>query len=158
MAQDLKSRGEAVSRWVTFRLGSETYGIDVMQVREVLRGTEISPVPGAPSYVLGIINLRGNVVTIIDTRSRFGLPSQEMDDASRILILEAGDHVVGFLVDSVCEVAELRASEVESAPDTGAGDSARFILGLANRKEGLLILVDASKLLSDDELNELSSI
>ncbi len=158
MAQDLKSHGEAVSRWVTFRLGSETYGIDVMQVREVLRSTDISPVPGAPSYVLGIINLRGNVVTIIDTRSRFGLPSQEMDDASRILILEAGDHVVGFLVDSVCEVAELRASEVESAPDTGAGDAARFILGLTNRKDGLLILVDASKLLSDDELTELSSI
>lgn len=158
MAQDLKSRGEAVSRWVTFRLGSETYGIDVMQVREVLRGTEISPVPGAPSYVLGIINLRGNVVSIVDTRSRFGLPSQEMDDASRILILEAGDHVVGFLVDSVWEVAELRGSEVESAPDTGSGEAAKFIIGLANRKEGLLILVDASKLLSDDELTELSNI
>lgn len=158
MAQDLKSRSEAVSRWVSFRLGSETYGIDVMQVREVLRGTDISPVPGAPTYVLGIINLRGNVVSIIDTRSRFGLPPKEMDDASRILILEAGDHVVGFLVDSVCEVAELRTSEVESAPDTGSGDAARFIIGLSNRKEGLLILVDASRLLSDDELSELASI
>ena len=158
MAQDLKSRSESVSRWVSFRLGSETYGIDVMQVREVLRGTDISPVPGAPAYVLGIINLRGNVVSIIDTRSRFGLPSKEMDDASRILILEAGDHVVGFLVDSVCEVAELRASEVESAPDTGSGEAARFIIGLSNRKDGLLILVDASKLLSDDELTELASI
>ena len=158
MAQDTKSRGEAVSRWVTFRLGSETYGIDVMQVREVLRGTEISPVPGTPAYVLGIINLRGNVVSIIDTRCRFGLPPQEMDDASRMLILEAGEHAIGFLVDSVCEVAELRASEVESAPDTGAGDTARFIIGLANRKDGLLILVDASKLLSDDELSEISSI
>ena len=158
MAQDLKSRSEAVSRWVSFRLGSETYGIDVMQVREVLRGTDISPVPGAPSYVLGIINLRGNVVSIIDTRSRFGLPPKEMDDASRILILEAADHVVGFLVDSVCEVAELRSSDVESAPDTGSGDAARFIIGLSNRKEGLLILVDASKLLSDDELSELASI
>lgn len=157
MAQEMKSRGETVSRWVTFRLGSETYGIDVMQVREVLRGTEISPVPGAPGYVLGIINLRGNVVSIIDTRSRFGLPQHEMDDASRILILEAGDHAVGFLVDSVCEVAELRSSEVESAPDTGAGDSARFISGLSNRKDGLLILVDASKLLSDEELSELAS-
>lgn len=156
MAQDLKNRSEPVSRWVTYRLGSETYGIDVMQVREVLRGTEISPVPGAPSYVLGIINLRGNVVSIIDTRSRFGLPPHEMDDASRILILEAGDHVVGFLVDSVCEVAELRASDVESAPDTGGGDSSHFIIGLSNRKDGLLILVDASKLLSDEEISELS--
>ncbi|MFA5627882.1 MAG: chemotaxis protein CheW [Thiohalomonadaceae bacterium] len=157
MAQELKSRSDAVSRWVTFCLGSETYGIDVMQVREVLRSTEISPVPGAPSYVLGIINLRGNVVSIIDMRSRFGLPPHEVDDASRILILEAGDHAVGFLVDSVSEVAELRSSEIEPAPDTGSGDAARFIFGLCNRKEGLLILVDASKLLSEEELSDLAS-
>lgn len=159
MSQDEQSKGEQLSRWVTFRLDSETYGIDVMQIREVLRSPEISPVPGAPSYVLGIINLRGNVVAIIDTRSRFGLSSrEEIDDASRILILEAGDYVVGFLVDSVSEVAELRNEQIETAPDTGSGDASRFITGLYNRKEGLLILLDASKLLSDTELAELSNI
>ncbi len=158
MTQAAKKSSEAVGRWVTFRLENETYGIDVMQVREVLRAPEISPVPGAPSYVLGIINLRGNVVAIIDTRSRFSLPPQEPDDASRILILEAGDHVVGFMVDSVREVVELHASDIESAPDTGSGDSTRFITGLCNRKDGLLILVDATRLLSEDELAELASI
>lgn len=159
MNQASETHSEPVSRWVTFQLEHETYGIDVMQIREVLRSPEISPVPGAPSYVLGIINLRGNVVAIIDTRSRFGLPShEEIDDASRILILEAGDYVVGFLVDSVSEVAELKNEEIESAPDTGSGDSSRFISGLYNRKEGLLILVDANKLLSDDELAELAAI
>ena len=65
---------DQVLQWVTYRLGDETYGINVMQVQEVLRYTEIAPVPGAPDYVLGIINLRGNVVTVIDTRARFGLP------------------------------------------------------------------------------------
>ena len=159
MTQASEARSEPVSRWVTFRLESETYGIDVMQIREVLRSPEISPVPGAPSYVLGIINLRGNVVAIIDTRSRFGLPSnQTIDDASRILILEAGDYVVGFLVDSVSEVAELRNEKIESAPDTGSGEASRFITGLYNRKEGLLILLDASRLLSDAELAELANI
>ena len=159
MSQAIEARSETVSRWVTFQLENETYGIDVMQIREVLRSTEISPVPGAPSYVLGIINLRGNVVAIIDTRSRFGLASREdVDDASRILILEAGDYVVGFLVDSVSEVAELQNSHIETAPDTGSGDGSRFISGLYNRKEGLLILVDANKLLSDDELAELAVI
>ncbi|MFA5529948.1 MAG: chemotaxis protein CheW [Thiohalomonadaceae bacterium] len=159
MSLSVQTRSDPVSRWVTFKLENETYGIDVMQVREVLRCTEISPVPGAPGYVLGIINLRGNVVSIIDTRSRFGLPFREVDDVSRILILEAGnDHVVGFLVDSVHEVLQLHASEMESPPDTGAGDSARFITGLANRKDGLLILVDAGRLLSDEELSELSSL
>lgn len=158
MNQLAEKRGDAVGRWVTFRLENETYGIDVMQVREVLRSPEISPVPGAPPYVLGIINLRGSVVAIIDTRSRFGLHPKEVDDSSRILILEAGDHVVGFMVDSVREVVELRSSDIETAPDTGSGESSRFITGLCNRKDGLLILVDANKLLSEDELAEIASI
>ena len=81
---------DPVLRWVTFRLGDETYGINVMQVQEVLRMTEIAPVPGAPSYVLGIVNLRGNVVTVIDTRNRFGLPPVDTDDATRIVIIETG--------------------------------------------------------------------
>lgn len=159
MAQLVDARSDPVSRWVTFKLENETYGIDVMQVREVLRCSEISQVPGAPGYVLGIINLRGNVVSIIDTRSRFGLPQKEPDDASRILILEAGGgQVVGFLVDSVHEVLQLHATEMESAPDTGSGDSSRFISGLSNRKEGLLILIDASKLLSEGELAEIAAM
>ena len=79
---------DEVLQWVTFKLDSETYGINVMQVQEVLRHTEIAPVPGAPGYVLGIINLRGNVVTVIDTRARFGLPSADVTDHSRIVVLE----------------------------------------------------------------------
>ena len=74
---------DEVLQWVTFQLEEETYGINVMQVREVLRYTEIAPVPGAPDYVLGIINLRGNVVTVIDTRSRFGLIDGEITDNTR---------------------------------------------------------------------------
>ena len=96
--------GDEIIQLVTFRLKDETYGINVMQVQEVLRITEIAPVPGAPGYVLGIINLRGNVVTVIDTRTRFGLPTTELDDASRIVIIESEQQVVGILVDSVAEV------------------------------------------------------
>lgn len=158
MNQTADPRTEPASRWVTFELEDETYGIDVMQVREVLRSIEISPVPGAPPFVLGIINLRGNVVAIIDTRQRFGLGPREPDEQARILILETGDHVVGFLVDSVNEVVQLSASEIESAPDTGSGDSARFISGLVNRDSGLLILVDSNRLLSNEELAELATI
>ncbi|MGM8892195.1 chemotaxis protein CheW, partial [Psychrobacter sp. 1Y1] len=84
---------DAVLQWVTFKLDNETYGINVMQVQEVLRYTEIAPVPGAPHYVLGIINLRGNVVTVIDTRSRFGLASADVNDSTRIVIIEAEKQV-----------------------------------------------------------------
>jgi purine-binding chemotaxis protein CheW len=97
---------DPVIQLVTFRLQEETYGINVMQVQEVLRVSEIAPVPGAASYVLGIINLRGNVVTVIDTRQRFGLMPTEVTDNTRIVIIEADKQVVGILVDSVAELTE----------------------------------------------------
>lgn len=152
------SKDDAVLQWVTFRLDNETYGINVMQVQEVLRYTEIAPVPGAPHYVLGIINLRGNVVTVIDTRSRFGLPSSEVDDSTRIVIIEAEKQVIGILVDSVAEVVYLRRSEIDNAPNVGTEESAKFIQGVSNRGDELLILVDLDKLLSDDEWAELTQI
>lgn len=147
---------DPVLQWVTFRLGNETYGINVMQVQEVLRYTDIAPVPGAPIYVLGIINLRGNVVTVIDTCQRFGLPPIEVSDNTRIVIIEADSQVIGILVDSVAEVVYLRSSEIESAPNVGNDESAKFIQGVANRNGELLILVDLNKLLSDNEWAELS--
>ena len=97
------------SQWVTFSLGGEVYGIDVIRVQEVLRMTEIAPVPGAPHFVLGLINLRGTVVTVIDSRIRFGLGPREADDATRIVLVKAHDFVVGLLVDSVAEVVEIEA-------------------------------------------------
>ena len=135
---------DEILQWVTFKLEEETY--------------EIAPVPGAPSYVIGIINLRGNVVTVIDTRARFGLPAADATDNSRILIIEAEEQVIGILADSVSEVVYLRSSEIDSAPNVGTEESAKFIQGVCNRDNELLILVDLNKLLSDDEWDELSDI
>ncbi len=149
---------DEVLQWVTFQLGRETYGINVMQVQEVLRYTEIAPVPGAPDYVLGIINLRGNVVTVIDTRLRFGLEPAEVSDNSRIVIIEAEKQVVGILVDSVAEVVYLRSSEIDVAPSVGTEESAKFIQGVSNRDGELLILVDLNKLLTDEEWDELGQL
>ena len=142
-------------RWVTFQLENEKYGINVMQVQEVLRVSEIAPVPGAPVYVLGIINLRGNVVTVIDTRKRFGLLPKEMDDSTRIVIIESDEQVVGILVDSVAEVVDLPVSDMESAPNVGTEESAKFIQGVASHDDELLILVDLNKLLTDEEWAEM---
>jgi purine-binding chemotaxis protein CheW len=154
-SNESENTNDEVLQWVTFKLDSETYGINVMQVQEVLRYTEIAPVPGAPMYVLGIINLRGNVVTVIDTRSRFGLAASEVTDNTRIVIIEAEKQVIGILVDSVAEVVYLRASEIDDAPNVGNDESAKFIQGVSNREGELLILVDLNKLLSDDEWDEL---
>ncbi|MGF1688912.1 chemotaxis protein CheW [Photobacterium japonica] len=151
-----EDNNDQVLQWVTFQLGEETYGINVMQVREVLRYSEIAPVPGAPDYVIGIINLRGNVVTVIDTRSRFGLMQGEISDNTRIVIIEAEKQVIGILVDSVAEVVYLRGSEIDSTPSVGTEESAKFIQGVSNRDGQLLILVDLNKLLSDDEWDDMA--
>jgi purine-binding chemotaxis protein CheW len=149
---------DPILQWVTFRLDNETYGINVMQVQEVLRYTEIAPVPGAPAYVLGIINLRGNVVTVIDTRQRFGLASSDVSDNTRIVIIEADKQVVGILVDSVAEVVYLRQSEVETAPNVGNDESAKFIQGVCNKNGELLILVELDKMMSEEEWSDLENI
>lgn len=150
-------KDDPVLQWVTYKVDNETYGINVMQVQEVLRYTEIAPVPGAPDYVLGIINLRGSVVTVLDTRLRFGLVQVESTDNTRIIIIETEHHRVGLLVDSVAEVVDLRQSEIETAPNVGNEDSAKFIQGVANRGGELLILVDINKLLNDQEWQEVSA-
>lgn len=152
------SDSDPMMQWVTFRLAGEIYGINVMQVQEVLRYTEIAPVPGAPAYVLGIINLRGNVVTVIDTRNRFGLTSSSVTDQTRIVIIEAESHVVGILVDAVAEVVYLRQSEIETAPNVGNDESAKFIQGVCNKNDELLILVELDKLLTEQEWAEIEEI
>lgn len=146
--QNEQVTNNTVSQWVTFRLGDEIYGIDVLQVQEVLRITEISPVPGAPNHVLGIINLRGNVVTVIDARNRFGLPLKETDDASRIVVVDAYEKVVGLLVDNVSEVAYVPNSQIELAPNVGTDDGNKFVSGVSNRDGDLLIMVDLAKLIN----------
>ncbi|SIN75914.1 chemotaxis protein CheW [Salinivibrio sp. ES.052] len=157
---EIKKEGvnDEVLQWVTFQLEEETYGINVMQVREVLRYTEIAPVPGAPDYVLGIINLRGNVVTVIDTRSRFGLASTDVTDNTRVIVIEAETQVIGIMVDSVAEVVYLKTSEIDTTPSVGTEESAKFIQGVSNRNGELLILVDLNKLLTDEEWNEMAML
>ncbi len=153
-----QSSDDPVLQWVTFRLDDETYGINVMQVQEVLRYSEIAPVPGAPDYVLGIINLRGNVVTVIDTRQRFGLPSADVTDNTRIVIIEADKQVVGILVDSVAEVVYLRESEIETAPNVGNDEAAKFIQGVCNKNGELLILVELERMMTEQEWSELDGL
>lgn len=150
-------KGELL-RWVTFQLGNEIYGVNVMQVREVLRYTDIAPVPGAPSYVLGIINLRGNVVTVIDTRARFGIPHAEVTDNTRIMIIESDKHVIGILVDSVAEVADLNTADIDDTPNVGTEDNAQFISGVCNRENDLLILIDLTKLFTETEWKDVTNL
>jgi len=154
MGQVAKQQNDNVFQWVTFKLGRETYALNVMQIREVLRYSTIAPVPGAPHYVLGIINLRGSVVTVVDTRARFGLARNEITDNTRIVILETEAYTIGVLVDSVAEVVHVNQSEIETTPHVGNEENSKYIQGVCNRNNTLLILIDLDKLLSEDELQQ----
>ena len=142
-------KGELL-QYLTFKLLDETYGINVMQIKEVLRYNEIAPVPGAQSYVLGIVNLRGNVVTVIDTRVRFSLPECTISDDTRIIIIEHDGEQIGMLVDAVKEVFYLYQGEIEQSPSVGNDEALMFIQGVYQKVEELVILLDLNKMIDAD--------
>lgn len=154
MADESITDIQQIMQCVTFTLQDEIYGINVMQVQEVLRETEVAPVPGAPHYVMGIINLRGNVVSVIDARIRFGLPAIESTDLTRIIVIEVQQHIIGILVDSVAEVIDINPGEIETAPNVGTDETSRYIDGVVSRDDQLYILVDLNKLLSTEEWDQ----
>lgn len=137
-------------QWATFKVNDELYGIDVIKVKEVLRFSEMTPVPGAESYVLGIINLRGNVVTVIDTRRLFNLPAVPTDDDTRIIVIEYNEQeVIGIVVDSVDEVINLPQNDVDRAPSVTSDESSRrFVQGVCYHNNVLIILLDVMKMLT----------
>ena len=156
MSAVFEEQPDELLRWVTFRLADEGYGINVMQVQEVLRITDVAPVPGAPHFVLGIINLRGNVVTVLDMRKLLGLMPGEVTEQSRIMVIESGKVTVGLLVDSVAEVVNINASQIDPAPSVGNDDSSRYIQGVFSREDQILILIDLNKLISEEDRDAIS--
>ena len=139
----------SVVRWATFRLNDERYGVNVMRVREVLRYTEITPVPGTADSILGIINLRGNVVTVLDTRVVFDLALREITEKTRVMIIESQEQVIGLFVDSVDDVVDIDSDDIETTPNIGNEHVSHFFQGVANKNEELLILVDVDQLVLD---------
>ncbi len=151
MAQvELETGDDPEVQWIRFNLADEAYGIEARQVNEVIRVGDITPVPGAPGQILGIVNLRGNVVTVLDMRALLGIESRPVDESSRIIIAETEGQAIGLLVDSVAEVVYLRVSEIEVAPKVGKDEGSRLVKGVHSSESGLLILVDIDPLASAD--------
>ncbi len=143
---------QEIIQLVSFELGGEEYGVDVLTVREIIRMPSITKMPNTPEYVDGIINLRGTVVPIISLRRRFGLHEREGDRNSRILVMEVGDGLTGFVVDAVAEVIRISSAEIQPSPAIVQGNAAQdCITGVINHAERLLIVLDLNRLFSDDE-------
>ncbi|MEM2711309.1 MAG: chemotaxis protein CheW [Candidatus Bathyarchaeia archaeon] len=131
---------------VNFTIGNINYGVPVDQVREVRDMQAVTPVPGAPPYVRGVTNLRGQIVTIIDLRKRLGLPSKE-DGSEKIIIIEMGDYAVGVVVDSVTEVSTIPWRDIERHVDV-ATTLKDCVIGIGKMAEKLIIILDIAKIIS----------
>lgn len=140
---------------VTFRIGEEEFGVDILAVQEIIRLMQITMVPRAPAFIEGVINLRGKVIPVINMRTRFNMPALEHDSNTRIVVMEFDQKIVGFLVDGVSEVLRIPAGTVEAAPPIVAGIGSEYIKGVGKLEDRLLILLDLDNLLSDMNLDAL---
>jgi purine-binding chemotaxis protein CheW len=138
--------GQGIRQLVTFRLGEEEYGVDILKVHEIDRMMDITEVPNAPSCIEGVINLRGKVIPVINLRKKFGLPPREADERTKIVVVDIGTSA-GMIVDSVSEVLRISSDIIEPPPAMAAGAGSEFILGVGKLKDRLLILLDIEKLL-----------
>ena len=143
---------------VCFRIGTETYGVDIFAVREIVKAQEITAVPGTTDYVLGIINLRGKIISVIDLAGRLGLGKASVDRASRILVVDLDGFTVGFLVDAATEVLKLSGESIDPAPDelknTIQDD---YLDGVGKLDDRLVIIINLSHLLSDGDTEALET-
>ncbi|GAB4263517.1 MAG: chemotaxis protein CheW [Deferrisomatales bacterium] len=143
---------------VTFRVGEEEFGVDILSVREIHRVMDVTRVPHAPEFVDGVVNLRGQVVPVVDLRKRFGLEPAAPGRSTRIVVVELGTVVVGFLVDAVCQVRRVAADALDAPPPLVAGLAREYIEAVARVEDGLLILLDLRRLLDRREADELRSL
>lgn len=158
MAEENKKQDAKLKQLVTFSIGEEEFGVDILRVREIIRMLEITRVPRAPEFVEGVINLRGSVIPIIDLRKRFRLTAKENDKDTRIVVISIDNMTVGFIVDSVSQVLRIPANTIEPTPPVVAGLDSEYIEGVGKLEDRLLILLDLDRLLSSEDKEALSQI
>jgi len=147
-------------KYLTFKLASEEYGLEIMKVREIIGIMDITKLPRTPKYVKGVINLRGKVIPVIDLRLKFGLEEIDYTDKTCIIVVEIsggdGTFQIGIIVDAVSEVMNVMIEELEPTPRFGVALDTEYILGMAKGKESVRTLLDIDKVLSYEEIAQVS--
>jgi purine-binding chemotaxis protein CheW len=143
---------------VSFKIGDEEFGVDILKVQEINRMVEVTRVPNAPEYVDGVINLRGKVIPIVDLRRRLGMPRKEHGKDTRIVVVELNGKITGFVVDAVSEVLRIPRSVTEPPPPIVAGIEAEYITAVGKLEDRLLILLDLERIFSAQETQQLKAV
>ncbi|GAB4239436.1 MAG: chemotaxis protein CheW [Deltaproteobacteria bacterium] len=147
-------------KYLTFDLGGEIYGINILHVKEIIGIMDITPVPHAPPHIKGVLNLRGKILPVMDLRRKFGFEERPHDERTCIIVVEiagaAGIPLIGIVVDSVSEVTHIAEGEIEPTPELGDPRTTEYIEGMAKLKEKVVILLNAAKVLSFAETRELA--
>lgn len=141
---------------VSFKLGAEEFGVNILKVREINRLMEITQMPESPDFVEGIINLRDKVIPVINLRKRLHMDSSQKDKNTRIIVVEIEGRILGFIVDSVSKVLRISSDIIEPAPDISVGIKADYISGVAKLESSLLIFLDLNRVLSHEEVSQLN--
>lgn len=139
-------------RFLTFVLGKEEYGIEILKVREIIGVMSITTVPQTPEYMKGVINLRGKVIPIVDLRSKFSMPEVEHTKETCVIVVDVNSTQLGIIVDSVSEVLDIGNGEIEDTPDFGQEINTESIMGLGKTKDKIIILLDIEKVLTSEDL------
>ena len=138
--------------YLTFKLGNEEYGIDILKVQEIRGYDQVTPIANSPSFLKGVINLRGTIVPIVDMRIKFGVSKAEYDQFTVVIILNIAHRVVGIVVDSVSDVTPLSSDQVRPTPELSGAVDTSYIDGLASLSERMLILLDIEKLMTSRDM------
>lgn len=148
----------AILQLVTFKLGTEEFGVDILKVQEINKMMNITKIPNAPAFIEGVINLRGKIIPIVDLRKRLGFREQPYDKSTRIIVVELEDLVLGFIVDSVSEVLRIPENTIEPPPSMVAGIESEYIEGVGKLDDRLLILLELKKIFSSPERKDIENI
>jgi purine-binding chemotaxis protein CheW len=147
-------------QFLTFVLGGEEYGVTILQVQGIQGWDRVTPIPNTPEFILGVINLRGAIVPIVDLRRRFGMPAAEFGPTTVVIVVrvarERNERTLGLVVDAVSEVCNVKADDCKPAPDFGSGIKTDFVKGLATVENRMVILLDIDRLVSEGLLGEMS--
>jgi purine-binding chemotaxis protein CheW len=143
---------------VSFKIGTEEFGVDILNVQEIIKIVQITKVPNSPVFVEGVINLRGKVIPVINLRTRLGLQKLEHDKDTRIIVVELSKSTIGFIVDAVNEVLRIPVSITEAPPEIIAGLDSEFIKSVGKLDDRLLILIDLNKILLQDETKQIEKM